>query len=417
MAAMDSELKNLFKNNNISEDVAAALRAEPFKITTFKQFANFFSSKAEVTQLFISTSQWKADGAVKSDLTMAWREADTIVEKGLRRTAQGLPEEGMEDPLRVEVHTTLSDTWKGHYKIQLPTSWQTSAPLLGRFHREFQKQVHVLFKINKIRTLENTMSLVPEAKRARLSHDIELRIPQADTACDIDIVAPFGYLTALKVLMYSFSLAGAYLVMEDEEMSLFAPLDPLLQHLATAESYALRHSSGKDRFGEAAVLHKLRMIDEAIRSEWARLTRDSGFSLGKACFTTHAFSASLWLSEPIRNPLNALPANYDPKGSGKKGNGKGSGAASSWETPLWQPPVLNDKGKGKGKKGSGKYQYDLAALDHHTGKAYCRGYNSSNGCVDPRCQRLHQCDVVKPNGQPCNHKFHNRTTHGAGKGQ
>ena len=416
MAAIGStteELRTVLNAHEVPEEVMQALGHPPFKVTTLRQFANFFGNRNEVKVLFLDQTKWKDDGMVKANLTMAYREADMIIERSLRRAGEGLPDENMEDPLRAEVGNSLMSTWRKTYHIQLPTAWQTSAPLLGRFHREFQKQVHVLFHIKKIRTLEATMSLVPEAKRARLSHDIELRIPQAEGGSDWEITSALGYNFALKVYMYSLSLAGAYIVNEDDEPVLFAPLDPLVQHLAVAETYTLKHTSGIHKFNDAAVLHKLRTVDEAIRSEWARLTREQGFSLGKACKATKAFAASLWLMEPMRAPG---PIYDNTKGAGKKGGGKGGQQDS--QMVLWQPPALQDKGGGKGNKGDGKGgkqntqpRWKLVGVDPSTKVPLCKGFNSAAGCSTAQCRKVHRCDIQLPNGNACASWTHNRVQH------
>eukprot|EP00972_Heterocapsa_arctica_P027051 3978917-Heterocapsa_arctica.AAC.1 len=62
---------------------------------------------------------------------MAWREAEATVEKGLKRTSAGLPEEEMDDPLRAEVGQGLARLWKANCRFDLPASWQGDPSLLG----------------------------------------------------------------------------------------------------------------------------------------------------------------------------------------------------------------------------------------------------------------------------------------------
>eukprot|EP00972_Heterocapsa_arctica_P033264 4895630-Heterocapsa_arctica.AAC.1 len=62
---------------------------------------------------------------------MAWREAEATVEKGLKRTSAGPPEEAMDDPLRAEVGQSLARSWKANYRFDLPAAWQCTSSLLG----------------------------------------------------------------------------------------------------------------------------------------------------------------------------------------------------------------------------------------------------------------------------------------------
>eukprot|EP00972_Heterocapsa_arctica_P108759 16014004-Heterocapsa_arctica.AAC.1 len=62
-------------------------------------------------------------------------------------------------------------------------------------------------------------------------------------------------------------MAGCYQVLlpvggvgPDEEQALFAPLDQLLQHIARAETYVLRHCRGPNRFSEGQVRPATRRI-------------------------------------------------------------------------------------------------------------------------------------------------------------
>jgi hypothetical protein len=112
------------------------------------------------------------------------------------------------------------------------------------------------------------MASSPSTKRTRISEDLELsqRMPE-DHNTDVHIDSPWTYLIAMRTVLCTMALAGCYQTVAggagpEEEKVLFAPLDPLLQHLARAESYVLKHAQGPQRFAEAQVMAKLRIIDE-----------------------------------------------------------------------------------------------------------------------------------------------------------
>ena len=170
----EASLDDFMKNNSVPEEVTAALKKDPYQVRSPKQFENYFDSKIEITTVFLAHGFWKDDGAVKANLTMAWREAGAAVEKGLKRTSAGLPEEAIDDPLRAEVGQNLARTRKLNYNFDLPSAWQGTPNLLGRFHREFSKQSHVCFCIKKLTTFEGSMAVSPSSKRTRISDDIEL---------------------------------------------------------------------------------------------------------------------------------------------------------------------------------------------------------------------------------------------------
>eukprot|EP00972_Heterocapsa_arctica_P005760 851536-Heterocapsa_arctica.AAC.1 len=152
----------------------------------------------------------------------------------------------------------------------------------------------------------------------------------------------------------------------DEEQVLFAPLGPLLQHLAEAETYVLRHCRGPTRFPDESVMGKLRAIDENIRAEWARLTRTTGETLGQACDSTHTYAAGLWMTEPIR-PV-------------------GVGRVSSMQGKL------------------------VTYFTNANGKQLCKPWNDSRGWSNSQCTSAHACDAMLPTGKPCL-RHHRRREH------
>ena len=84
MAAIGStteELRTVLNAHEVPEEVMQALGHPPFKVTTLRQFANFFGNRNEVKVLFLDQTKWKDDGMVKANLTMAYREADMIIER------------------------------------------------------------------------------------------------------------------------------------------------------------------------------------------------------------------------------------------------------------------------------------------------------------------------------------------------
>eukprot|EP00972_Heterocapsa_arctica_P037787 5564003-Heterocapsa_arctica.AAC.1 len=82
----ETGLDDLLKNNLVPLPVIAALKAAPFSIKSIKQLANYFENKADIKTAFLATSQWAEDGPARANLTMAWREAEATVERGLKHT-------------------------------------------------------------------------------------------------------------------------------------------------------------------------------------------------------------------------------------------------------------------------------------------------------------------------------------------
>ena len=131
-------LAELLKDNGLPVVVGEQLAKAPSGLKTVKEFANFFESKGEVNSLFCRHIELlKNDGTAIANLKQAWREADALVERHLKRSATGLPEEALEDPLRSEVQGSLKATFFSTYKFEIPRVWQGVDSLLGCFHKVF----------------------------------------------------------------------------------------------------------------------------------------------------------------------------------------------------------------------------------------------------------------------------------------
>ena len=115
-------LEQLLKDNEVDGEILALLAAKPFEVTTIKMFANRFESRNEVITLFLSTTKFKDSGANIANLKQAWREADSAVTRGLKRSAEGLPEENVDDPLRSAVEESLKSSFGGQHAQPSRTS-------------------------------------------------------------------------------------------------------------------------------------------------------------------------------------------------------------------------------------------------------------------------------------------------------
>eukprot|EP00971_Amphidinium_carterae_P352488 6492617-Amphidinium_carterae.1 len=145
--------------------------------------------------------------------------------------------------------------------------------LLGRLHREFSKYTHVMTPLRKVRSQELSDVLGPTVHTVRLSNEMEVRLPGDSNAIknrELPVNSCNSYLMALRILVYTMAEAGSFKVTLNDTELRFSSLEPLLTHLARAESYVLRYAAN---FPDSAILQQLRTIDESIRSRWAEHLR------------------------------------------------------------------------------------------------------------------------------------------------
>ena len=258
--------------------------------------------------------------------------------------------------------------------------------------------------------MESVSSLGPQGKRARLGYQLTLHMGDSEppqTQFPVDNI--FRYMMALKTIIFTMGKVGAFHHEEEGERVIFAPLTPLLAHLAAAEAYALKFTL-KNEFTHHAVLESLIQVDESIRGEWCKSLREEPYpSLGKAIANHRAFASALWLTRLQKDEQSFKPnVRSENKGAGKQ---KG-------QIEQWQPQVQGklDYGKaaakgGKNKKGdaSSSGGTPMIAQKSKSGKIVCK-YFQAGGCNIPQCWYEHSCDIVLPDGSTCGGN-HTRAKH------
>ncbi|CAE8627868.1 unnamed protein product [Polarella glacialis] len=394
--------QGLLEANGLAEEVLQELAKQPYQIKTVKQFANYFDTKGEIRKLFTDKiPAFQNNGNILSGLRQAWREAENKVERALKRSAEGLPEVALDDPLCEEVQKSITKTFKLLHGFEVPLTWMGVDGLLGRFNRELHKHTLVAIKLNKLKTIARANTMGPQAKKQRIG-DVEISFGTSEYADATILRSTFHYLMALQVLVFTMAVAGSFRVARGTAELLAAPLAPLLSHLAAAQNFVRRHSIGKDTFSDAEILSGLEQIDEAIRTKWAELHRqgaDQSITLGEIIEAIQPFSDTLWLGSP---------PNLHPRGKGGNKGGKQEyvAAGNSQQRPPPQQPAAADQ-RGTTAKGNVK-----TAKHDKWDKPLCKPWNDARGCSKTTghdgCR--HVCDILLPSGDACAQN-HTRSQH------
>ena len=216
--------------HGLSESVIETIRNPPWKISTTAQYYNFFDEAKEVrTRLFDAVLEWKNDGSILANLKMAWKVSEGIVADMINKKAEKVPEMDVDEPLGVAEKQSLEETWKTKYDFVIPPSWQCIRLSMA------------LFQVQGLQTMESVSSLGRQGKRARLGYQLTLHMGDSEppqTQFPVDNI--FRYMMGLKTIIFTMGKAGAFYHEEEGERVIFAPLTPLLAHLAAAEAYALK---------------------------------------------------------------------------------------------------------------------------------------------------------------------------------
>ena len=268
--------------------------------------------------------------------------------------------------------------------------------MLGRCHREFLRKTHTVFHVNKVRNLEAVVLQGSTVKHQKLGA-LDIAFGDSVKQAEAPVGNIFTYVLGLKAVMYTMAMAGSFRVQRNQDNIMFAPLEPLLNHLAAVEAYILKHSTGREPRSEYSILKQVQTIDEGVRAEWARILRGNepaGVTLGEAMKSTLHFSAGMFVMAPPeiqKRGLQPTNSNSYPQSPNRNNNSKGGGKTD----------YNNSKGGGKDNLVD-KFDVRFKTCRFtEGGKRLCKPYNDPRGCRNSNCPDDHKCDYLTPKGVAC----------------
>ena len=144
-----------------------------------KLFANFVDQAAEIKSEIMDKTTLGGNRSALSALKQSWRECEAIVARGIKRGAEGLQEEAIDDPLAAHVQDSIERTFNAYYHWTLSASRRASDNTLGRFRREFEQCTPTVSAALKIKSLAQA-SKGADSKKHRLSDDVAVELRARD---------------------------------------------------------------------------------------------------------------------------------------------------------------------------------------------------------------------------------------------
>ena len=324
---------------------------------------------------------------------MAWRQAEAIYQRSLKRISEGLQDEPLDEALDVGVQDNVEENFKKFY------SWKAFQPeeigadtLLGRVFREFQKWKPSMYAISKVKSVAITQHSTHSAKR-HCGGGVTVTVDGEDDADGYSMAMFLSFLYALEVLCNTWALAGCFDTESKEYPGKFA-------HWADTTAYykVIRDNGTKEltQYTEDSVIVYCREVEEEFRRRAISLTRSSEkIPWGAALAKVIKDNSNIWQNKREllvrRVTLTAHVGDSGPRS--KKGKGSGKDAAP------------------KGTTAKDKATWATARKDA-SGNDICKMFNDVRGCKDwCPAKRAHVCDVVLASGKTCLSKSHARTGH------
>jgi hypothetical protein len=122
-----------------------------------------------------SIASRKTNAADLAKVRQAWRQADASIARGVKRCAEGLDNEALDDPLQEEVFKAITKTFRQFYNW--PGSFDSRRigcdALHGRFRREFERRQPGMYTILKAKPSAKRQR-EGQVKKTKLSEGLEL---------------------------------------------------------------------------------------------------------------------------------------------------------------------------------------------------------------------------------------------------
>jgi hypothetical protein len=218
MAGVSAELRALLTKNGVHTDVIAHL--PNLGLITIKNLANAADERKEIKANIMVYIPGDADvngtrvahkdniGEL-SKVKQAWREAESIVSRQLKRSADGIAEEVMDEPLPQEVQEDLVNAFKTFYKFDIVLKRMGCDSLLGRIKREFDKGQLTIFPLSRVRSLAH-VAKDNGAKRERVGNVIMEFLESGDMIAPMDQQKIFSLFQQLDILAMTWAVAGSH---------------------------------------------------------------------------------------------------------------------------------------------------------------------------------------------------------------
>ena len=416
--SLDATLVAQFVKAGVPDEVQSLVQAKG--ICSIERFANSVDTKAEVKAMYLNGTPLENDTPQLAALKMAWRECESLVERGLVLTKTVVEPTELGDfevPLPTSVQQDLEQQFLKRYSwLRISSHSVGCDTLLGRVQREFLRRTPTVFRISRVRTRAQS-AVSTSAKRQKISDQMSIHFNSGEPE-ERRISGVLEFLRQLRVFGNTWAMAGNFFVTWQGKEVLYCHWGHVTEYITELEGRVLelRHS-----YTDSSVCSWLAAVEEDFRAKAVELARAPdgpapwGLALLDAVRELHSKwdqrrdflvlvgAASRVPQPPGSSGVPRVKREHVPKGP-SKGTGKRgrkSDLARPVSPPRDDPLRLND---GTGARGSWKHATMWGR------KQLCKSWNDQRGCSG-KCGREHRCDVVLSNNEPCGSKDHRRLQH------
>ena len=413
----DQGLNEIFKKTEMQQPLALYFQ-ESCGIKTSSDFLKYVPAASYETELaeivkgaFLVKEDFKVEtqrlyvARARAAFQLALEVSNKLTAINAKPKTEDTEQGDLERPLDADALVAMEARWAA--PTPRPKSvhhLRPSPPFRNRIYRELQKKSNRFVPVEKARSLEDhRVQSDPVEVALGGSQGSGPKIILGASAPSRKAVSTLlEYLTALRLIMMTYSYCGSHVVNASGEQLLkaeaprrvaFFSLERVLQYVDDVTAAVISIN-----IPENEKLAWVRRRDEQVRTEMVAMMNDN-HNGDEALQTSWAKFAHLWV---MRDWTAAAPVSEprEPRGQIR---------------PRDEP---TSKGKGKGKDKRAK----LTGNDHvfkvtsmYNKQKVCGAFNGRKGCVDNSryCPQkgLHICSYIKVNGEVCAAKDHGAEFH------
>ena len=409
-AEIEPLLKTLLEKNGVPQEILDHMK--DLECNSVSVFANWVEKKEDLKRAILDATPKKDDPSALARLKMAWRQAEAVVDRGVKRSSEGLTEEALDEPLDSGVFTSVNEAFKSAYNWPMFSIERRAADtLFGRIYREFQSCKITMFPVAKVKTAAALQSRQP-ATRRKLAESLSIVIENSPDDDEIACGSLLVFLELLEVLANTWGITGAFKVPYEGKDIYYVYWPDACEYVWQIQSGA---SPLLQTYTESSVLAYATSVEEAFRIKAIDLARgDKKMPFGIALKTATEKHSSYWdhkkdLLVRRKGPNQAAdyrqaPSRSTPKGGkggkneGKSGGGKGGNS---------RPPVSLQANQSDFRRAWHTSRYD------NNNNLICKNYNDLRGCRQNPCPwgNKHVCDIQLETGKVCGSSTHTRRAH------
>jgi hypothetical protein len=268
---MDAELIALFEANSVHAAVIEKFRKS--KCTKISTFAMWFDDiNSGVAPFLESVAEVKDDLSQKPCLKFCAIKAVELTKAQVIRSAQGMQDQPLDEPLPAEQHRSIINTAVVRYRWNnLDSRSYVCDSQLAKFRREFAAWQPSMASLAKLRSLAMSQRN-PTAKKLKMTGGVSIQLGTSveDAWNTMDIISwPENFSLAVR----SWAIAGCYDVPEQADSNKTIKMCEFFQADAYRFEFTCKIRELRERFSDASRIRGLSMSEEAFRAKAIDLCR------------------------------------------------------------------------------------------------------------------------------------------------